>query len=173
MTRFLYTVDVKFQEFLHSCKLAKNRDDVDDRILNVSDLIQAVRFGGFSMDLPPNTRILSNDKVSQEIKEGERKKQKPNPREDGKRPVVNKNQNPELKMKTGKDWKKDFVGKHAKFKPAWEGNSSKVKMCPRWHSRRDCFKDCNNAASHVPSHEIPAEKKTSYCNYLKRLRKED
>ena len=95
----------------------------------MSDLIQAVRFGSFLMDVPPNARILSNDKVSQEIKEGERKKQKPNPRDDGKHHVVNDNQHLEMKMKAGEDWKKDFIGNHVKFKPAWEGNSSKVKMC--------------------------------------------
>ena len=61
-TRFLYAIDVRFQEFLHLCKLAKRRDDVDDRILDISDLIHGVRFGSFNMELPPNTTSVDEAK---------------------------------------------------------------------------------------------------------------
>lgn len=56
-TRFLYTVNVRFQEFHHLCKLPKKRDDVDDRVLIMNDIIQGVRLGGFSMELPPNAKV--------------------------------------------------------------------------------------------------------------------
>ena len=157
-TRFLYAVDVRFQEFLHICKLAKNRDDADDRILNASDLIQSVRFGGFSMDLPPNTKSIDNEKEVQQIEDGERKRRRPNPKDDGKRHIINESQHPDLKMKENKDWKKDFVGKHTKLKPLWDSPSGRVKMCIRWHVKGDCFKDCEHSASHIKAEEIPNAK---------------
>lgn len=57
-TSFLYTINVRFQEFLQLSKLAKNRDNVNGRILNVSDLIQGVRFGIFSLDLPMKVKSV-------------------------------------------------------------------------------------------------------------------
>ena len=32
-------------------------------------------------------------------------------------------------------------------------------MCPKYHIKEICFDDCNDAASHVPKSEVPAEKK--------------
>ena len=169
-TRFLYAVDVRFQEFLHSCKLAKSRDDVDDRILNVSDLIQGVRFGSFNMDLPSNTREVNNVKETQEKEEGERKKRKPNPKEDGKRHIANESQHPDLKMKEGEDWKKDFMGKHTKLKHFWDSPSGKIKMCVRWHVKGDCFKDCEHSASHVRAENIPNDKLLAMKKYIAKCR---
>jgi hypothetical protein len=98
-TRFLYAVDVRFQEFLHLCKLTKNRDDVDDRILDVSDLVKGVRFGSFSIDLPPNTKAIDAEKPIREKEETNPKRRKLNPKEDGKRHITNDAQHPDLKMK--------------------------------------------------------------------------
>ena len=151
------------------CKLAKNRDDVDDRILNASDLIQGVWFGGFSMDLPPNTKTIDNGKEAKFGEEGERKKRKPNPKEDGKRHITNEGQHPDLKMKESEDWKKDFVGKHSKIKPFWE-SSGKVRMCVHWHVKGDCFKDCEHSASHVKADDIPEAKLTAMKKYIAKCR---
>ena len=169
-TRFLYAIDVRFQEFLHLCKLAKNRDDVDDRILDVSDLIRGVRFGSFMMDLPPNTKPIDTDGRAQEKDEADPKRRKPNPKEDGKRHITNDAQHPELKMKDNEDWKKDFVGKHAKLKPFWEGNSGKARMCVRWHVKGDCFEDCEHAASHVKADKIPSDKLAAMKKFLAKCR---
>ena len=45
-------------------------------------------------------------------------------------------------------------------------------MCPRWHSKEYCFKDCVNKESHVAADKIPADKKRKYGDYLnKKIRK--
>ena len=109
-TRFLYVIDIRFQEFLHLCKLTKNREDIDNRILNMINLIQGVRLGSFAMDLPPNTKSIDYEKVVNQKEEGEYK-------DDGKRHITNDSQHPELKMKEDEMWKRDIVGKHAKLTP--------------------------------------------------------
>ena len=73
-------------------------------------------------------------------------------------------------MKDNKDWKKDFVGKHAKLKPFSEGNSGKARMCVRWHVKGDCFKDCEHAASHVKADEIPNGKVLAMKKYIAKCR---
>ena len=104
--------DVRLQEFVHLCKLTKDRDDRDERILNMSNLIQGVIFGSFTMDLPPNTESIDYEKEVWLKEGGECKKRKPNPEEDGKRHITNDFQHTNLKMKENKVWKRDFVGKH-------------------------------------------------------------
>ena len=91
------------------------------------------------------------------------KKHIPNSKENGKRHITNESQHPELKMKENEVWKRDFVGKHAKLKPCWEGNSG-VKMCTCWHINGDCFKDCKNSTSHVRSCDIPSKKLAAMKN---------
>lgn len=69
------------------------------------------------MDLPPNTKSIDYKKKVQQREEGECKKHKPNPNEDGKRCIINDLQHPELKIKESEDWKRGFVDKHAKLNP--------------------------------------------------------
>jgi len=45
-------------------------------------------------------------------------------------------------------------------------------MCPRWHSKGDCFDDCRNKASYVPGNEVPDHEKYEYKKYLKKVRGE-
>jgi hypothetical protein len=73
-------------------------------------------------------------------------------------------------MKDNEDWKKDFVGKPAKHKPFWEGNSGKARMCVRWYVKGDCFKDCEHATSHVKADEIPSGKLAAMKKYLAKCR---
>lgn len=70
------------------------------------------------------------------------------------------------KMSTGRD----FVDKHAKLKPCWEGNSGKVKMCARWHVIGHCFKDRKHAVSHVKADEIPNGKLACMKKYIAKCR---
>lgn len=68
-------------------------------ILNMSDLIQGVMFGVFSIDLLPYANSINDEKELEEKDVGEQKKHKPNLKEDGKRHIINENHHPELKMK--------------------------------------------------------------------------
>jgi hypothetical protein len=71
-------------------------------------------------------------------------------------------------MKDSEDWKKDFVGKHAKLKPSWD--AGKTKMCVRWHVKGDCFRDCEHATSHVAADQIPSDKLAAMKKFLAKCR---
>eukprot|EP00957_Ditylum_brightwellii_P191108 14551275-Ditylum_brightwellii.AAC.1 len=66
-------------------------------------------------------------------------------------------------MKEGKTWKGTFCGKCTDCKPNWNDN---CKMCPRWHINGNCFKDCKNAASHVPENEVSNAKELEFIEYM-------
>ncbi len=51
--KFLLAVDTRFQIWLNDCKSAKNRDKVDNSIIDFRPLINQVIFGSFHMTLPP------------------------------------------------------------------------------------------------------------------------
>lgn len=171
----LYAIDIQAQRWVSQCRDAKgDRSTVDDDIVDFSDIMEQVLNGNFDRKLPPTFSLRSSTSTSELIEDVERPPSKRNKKSggDGQKPdsIKNPKQCDKFKMRTDEDWSIFKNKKTLKWIPEWD---EKSKMCPRWHSRGDCFKDCNNAASHVPCHEIPAEKKTSYCNYLKRLRKED
>jgi len=54
--KFLFTVDTRNQLWLKDCKSAKNRDEVDDSIIDFRSLISQVNFGSFHMSLPPTSK---------------------------------------------------------------------------------------------------------------------
>ena len=73
-------------------------------------------------------------------------------------------------MRENEDWKRDFVCKHAKLKPCWEGNSGKVKMCVHWQVKGDCFRDCKHSASHAKADKVPSCKLAAMKKYLAKCR---
>jgi hypothetical protein len=46
----------------------------------------------------------------------------------------------------------------------------KTQMCSRWVIMGRCFNDCHNAASHVQKEAVPADKLTTFKDYLKLCR---
>ena len=71
-------------------------------------------------------------------------------------------------MKPEEDWRDKFRSALMGDRPFWGQNG---RMCTRWHIRGDCFKDCNNKASHVGKDKIPGEKKVAMKNYIKKVRR--
>ena len=57
--KFLLEGDTRFQIWLTDCKLAKNRDEVDDLIIDFRPLVNQVIFGSFHMILPPTFSMKS------------------------------------------------------------------------------------------------------------------
>jgi hypothetical protein len=46
-------------------------------------------------------------------------------------------------------------------------------MCGCWHTRGNCFADCNNKASHVPCSKIPVDVKEKYLQWMKKVRRKE
>jgi hypothetical protein len=139
--KFLFAVDTKNQLWLKECKSAKNRDKVDDSIIDFCSLISQVVLSSFHILLPPifqmknpnetktgppgggdKRRGLDKDKRGSDRKKG---------RGNDENYAVVKNLFPhgEICMLVNETWAGDFAGKCNDVRPKW---NKKCKCCPRW-----------------------------------------
>ena len=174
--QFLFAIDIKIQRWLGQCKHAKDRSEVDDRLVDFKDLMDEVLDQKFSRVLPPSFSQPqpSLEDGTDEPQPKKRKKGKKGDETDG-RKVTNPSVLPEFKVVDDNEWKSKFCGRCIEDRPVWKEvqNGQNIAMCPRWHSRGFCFKDCHNAQSHVEPDKVPANKKAEYQSYLKKVRGQD
>ena len=80
-TNILYAVDTIIQRLLSLCKRASDRLEVNDRIVDLSDLIEDILNGRFQMNLPPSFNIVTggnSTKTSLDTSEPKAKREKRN-----------------------------------------------------------------------------------------------
>ena len=168
--KVLYSVDTLVQRWLRECKTAKERSNVDDRIVEFSHLTNDILNGRFSMQLPPVFQMENSTALQvggSPTSDGPpRKKAKAiNSDRDDKRDH-NPQQIGAFKMKNGESWK-NFCGVCQVDRPVWDGE---ILMCTRWNIKGYCFKDCINAASHVGKEKVSAEKEKEFRAWMKKAR---
>ena len=103
----MYAIDIRYQSWLRECKRASDRCEVDDRIINLSEIINDISNSRFFVELPPsftNSNDNSDDRNSgrKNSQGGGRKRSgKNDDKENGKkRHVQNENQIEEFKMES-------------------------------------------------------------------------
>ena len=174
-TQVVYAVDTKMQRWLGECKIARDRSEVNDEIVNFNIIVNDILDNRFSVPLPlafkktdiveTNTSVFETQKIGNPNGKRKGKRDDDNDRE---KRVLNSEQVEEFKMKPDDDWRK-FCGNSAQHRVDW--NDDGFKMCPRWHSKGFCFKDCNHKASHVPKGNVSQGKVKEYKGYLVKVRK--
>ena len=175
VAKIMYAIDIRVQRWLEQCKGASSRCAVDDRIIDFREIISDIGNCRFNIELPPSftqptvtPRMIDDSNPGRNPRKRKGLDEKEN--ENKKRMVNNENQLEEFNMIAGETWKGTFCGKCVEDCPNWSG--TKVKMCPRWHSKGDCFSDCRDSESHVPDSSIPDGKKTAFRGYLKKIRRD-
>lgn len=180
-SKLLFAFDNRFQRWMVECKRARDRSEVNDRIINFSDIIDDVLNRRFVLQLPPSFREFNPTDSDAEAGTGSGKRKVDSgeetpggpkkPKKEGvdKGPVHNQHQLEDFKLKEGESWKDTFCGKCVDERPVWNG---KVKMCPRWHIKGVCFKNCHHAESHVPKDRISDEKRKEFLGFMKKCRKD-
>ena len=138
---FLFVIDQRFQCWLNKCKHAQIlRANVNDRIIDFSNVIELVLNGTFTMPLLPsfqriNSKAAINKRFGNDLaKEDNKKKQKSDKKEKQEKLVIvkNKHQHNSFKIKQNNSWKRNFKSAYVKSRPSWDGKKTK-KMCIKWH----------------------------------------
>jgi len=137
--KFLLAVDTRFQIWLTDCKLAKNRDEVDNLIIDFRPLANQVIFGSFHMILPPTFSMKSPKatKTSGPEDTGKRRdadedkhdKKRGKGNDDAHSLVKTESPHGEICMLANETWVANFAGKQLDQHPKW---NDKCKCCPRW-----------------------------------------
>ena len=165
VTKFCFALDTRFFRWMEQCKQAKDREDVNDQLLNFSTMLDSVLIDQFYQTLPSTMKLVS-DKPSHQTSAGvnskpSKKQKTKNETED--RKVDNKKPVPAWICKESEDYREIFAGKNCTQRPKI-GN---FPMCVRFHTKGFCFSDCINKSSHLPSQDLPQNTKTSYSNFIK------
>eukprot|EP00957_Ditylum_brightwellii_P056440 4278081-Ditylum_brightwellii.AAC.1 len=160
------TVDTRVQRWLIECRKVQDRNEVDERIIELRDIVNDVVNSRFYLSLPPLFTMINVD----EKREGSQNTNKlgsglnnkwkgpelEKDSEDKMRWINNTDWIAEFRIREGEDWKSTFCGKCAEARPTWKG---KVKIC-------------KHTKSHVDANQISDEKKADYTTYLKKVRGE-
>jgi hypothetical protein len=156
---------------------------VKDNILDFENLLEQVLNGSFHMVLPMSFKKIEVNKPNptkgdidgketlggSEIKEPKtRQKQKS---EDGNSNLVrNMAQDEDFVCKSGETWKETYSKQLPHDRPFFD-EANKVNMCARWLIKGDCYDNCSHKASHVSKDDLPADKKASFLDFMKKCRK--
>ena len=136
-------------------KQAKEREDVNDQLLNFSTMLESVLIDQFYQTIPSTMKLVSDNPSHQTS--------------------VGVNSKPSKKKKTKNEMKTErlipknlyyretFTGKHCTKRPKI-GN---FPMCVRFRTKGFCFTDCINKISHLPSQDLPLNTKQIYSSFIK------
>ena len=167
---FLYAIDTRIQLWLADCERAKERDEVNDSIIDFSLILEQVVTRNFHYKLPQSIRNVMSKKSRDQDDESltsTQKFKKPKQGEPASARIQNEGKIDKW-MVSQDDYTKCFKGNKAlETRPKYK----EVPLCHRWHSRGYCFGNCFSAASHVPSTSLPSQTKTEYGKWIETARK--
>ena len=164
----LFQLGLRVNNYLCACERSEDLEDVPKSALSMSSIEDKIRNLELVPTLPKSFKSSSKrerdesedeDEPSEKKKKKQKKKGKGSEKHGGAKIVRNDDAFEDLTLKDGEDWA-NYSGREArKDLPTWGSGDCKCKMCPKWNIKKFCFDDCNDAASHVPKSECPAEKK--------------
>jgi hypothetical protein len=120
--------------WLKQCRIAKNRSNVNDSIINFAYLVSQVLFGSFHITIPPTFKMKApiDDSASNMTDTTTKKREKKRKKKKGDKNcemVQNKAPHPDLCMLTNETWAVNFANKNISSRPKFNDKSI---MCPRW-----------------------------------------
>ena len=171
ISKFLFAVDTRINLWLESCEESQMRDEVDDDLINFSEILSQVRVRNFDYKLPPSIRKVAE--TNKDSKESARDRSPPLKK--GKY-----NQDDQTSTRVNNDGKIDnWIHEQDAYDKTIR-NSDALKsrpklgdtiMCHRFHSKGYCFDNCNNKLSHVNSSSLDKNTKKAYSTWVENATK--
>ena len=148
------------------CETKTSREEVDDNLIDVHQLLNNIVLRTFNISLPPAIKQVFEKASKPDDKE----------RPSSKCQKVDRNRDNPSSEKLDNHGKIDkWILDHDKYssslrhldalrtRPKIEGTP----VCHRFHSKGYCFDNCANKSTHTNSSELPAETKKDYEKWLK------
>jgi len=160
-----YAIDCRIHRWLGECRMATDREQVNDSIIDFNILMEAILTDSFTQSLPVTLRLVTDKrKVDEDADDNarRRKKGKNDKEAPDSRKVDNEEKIPEW-IFSHEEYQAKVAGKFTKRRPDFKGKA----MCPRFHSKGYCFNDCSNKVSHVHSKSLPSGTKKDYEKFVK------
>ena len=142
IAKVLVAIDTRVNCWLSECCTKDLRCNIDDSLVDFTDMQRQIKTRQFAFSLPPSIRNNISNTPNRKNPEDNDHEEKPGKRQ----PIHNPNLNRTWKLKDGEDYRKIFVNAHVSKRPTLKG----VNICPRWHVKGVCFTGCNLEATHIP-----------------------
>ena len=164
IAKFLFAIDTRMNLWLESCEESQMRDEVDDDLINFSEILNQVRIRNFDYKLPPsirnvmekNTRLDSSDTRSPPNKKGKFNQEETSKRVSNDDTITTWMLDQDTYTNTLRN--NDTLKKRPKI--------DDTIMCHRYHSKGYCFDNCNNKKSHIASSSLDPKTKKAYSNWI-------
>ena len=168
IAQFLFALDTRINLWLESCESCKFRDEVDDSLIDFTEILHQVRTRNFSHKLPLSIREVLNEDKSKTN----------NNHLDNNGPLQKRQRQTQEQTNNDKMTNNSTIDKWMINEPIYStrlrsGDSLKsrpllenVPICHRWHSKGYCFENCNNKATHIASSSLPAKAKKEYSTWV-------
>eukprot|EP00956_Cyclotella_meneghiniana_P033714 scaffold98469_cov63-Cyclotella_meneghiniana.AAC.11 len=165
--RIMYKSEILMSLFLEECTLCEYRGDVDDSLIDYSDILRSIRTKDLQQRLPKCFKRINDKKQKQD--EDDKIKDNGKQRRSGKQEnqstfIQNKETIKGCVLNEKEDYRAVFLSKD-------KGNkcpdcSFGCKMCPKWLLKGGCWEDCIFKASHVPPSQFSNEEKTAFKDWM-------
>eukprot|EP00956_Cyclotella_meneghiniana_P011520 scaffold16181_cov47-Cyclotella_meneghiniana.AAC.1 len=166
--RIMYKVEIAMNLFLEECTHCEFRGDVDDSLIDFSDIVKSIRSKNLQQRLPKCFKRVNENKRKRGGDDDDKNKDgKPN--KQGKQGnqgifVENKDTIAGCTLHENEDYRKVFLGKEKGDKRP--ECSFGCKMCPKWLLKGGCWEDCVFKASHVPPSQFSDDEKTAFKGWM-------
>ena len=172
-TKLGYAIDTRVFRWLQLCRNSKDRNQVNDSLLNFSFLFNQVLTDSFLQLLPTTFKKFSSTQETDESDsdmdsakpKSKRRKQIDRSEKSLKERVVN-DKTIKTWIVSPKEYGTCFAARNLGDRPMLKGKP----MCQRYHSKGYCFHDCLNKATHIPSKEIEDTIKVAYSKYVEKCK---
>eukprot|EP00956_Cyclotella_meneghiniana_P024778 scaffold50362_cov42-Cyclotella_meneghiniana.AAC.1 len=165
--RIMYKVEIAINLFLEECTHCEFRGDVDDSLIDFSEILKSIRSKNLQQRLPKCFKRVNENKRKRNDDDEKNKDGKPN--KQGKQGnqgifVENKDTIAGCTLHENEDYRKVFLGKEKGDKRP--ECSFGCKMCPKWLLKGGCWEDCVFKASHVPPSQFSDDEKTAFKGWM-------
>ena len=123
--KILFAADGKLQNYLENCRMAEDRTEVDDSILNFNEIVRDIANNRFFIDLPPSFSP-EEERVCVVTPSASSEKKRKREDDDNER-VPNKYPVPGVGLEKGEVFSSTFGGKLINLRPKW--GSKKMCVC--------------------------------------------
>ncbi len=169
-SKFLFAIDTDIQLWLAECEAKELREEVNDQLIDFSDLLLQVKKRQFEVNLPTAFMSIMTKEPNSKEKDSDLhtyKKRRTDESNDASK-VDNNGKIDDWIVPQKAYSEKLRHGPELKKRP----KMNNTPLCHRWHSKAYCFENCSNKSTHVASSELPNDLKEGYSKWLKKTLKE-
>ncbi len=163
--RIMYKTEIKSNLWFEECMNCDFRGDVDDSLIDFSDLIKSIRLKDIQQRLPKCFKRVNNNKRARDEPDKNRENSSKKSKQNNNNSFTeNKEKIEGCYLLENEDYRAVFLGKDKGSKRP--DCSLGCKMCPKWLLKGGCWEDCIFKASHVSPSQFSKEEKEAFKSWM-------